>query len=188
MASLCASLVALRGDVDAAFPGRDRASDGWVADANHPATSDHQPDADGVVHAVDIDENLSAEFGSLSLLGEHLRAKKDPRMLYAIYEGRILRSYPKPELNLLAWEWGTYTGTDPHAGHMHISANRDLADDGTSWGVTRAVLTGQSESLTAADRQWVAAQLAALPRPPQGLTVADVEAAVRRVLREGVGQ
>jgi hypothetical protein len=191
MATLCASLTQLGAEVDAAYPDRDKASDGWIADANHPSTSDHQPDADGVVHAIDIDENLSPELGSLALLGEHLRSTRDPRMLYAIYEGRILRSYPKPELNLLAWEWGAYTGTDPHSGHMHISANRDLAEDGSTWGVTREVLSGVEETLTAADKQWIsdeiARQLATLPIPEPGITTSDVEEAVRTVLRDGVG-
>lgn len=49
------ALTRFRAAVDAAWPNRDRTSDGTVADALHPAGSDHQPDPDGSVDAWDMD-------------------------------------------------------------------------------------------------------------------------------------
>jgi len=54
-ARLAPSLKQLRTEVDVAWPMRSKRSDGWIGDAAHLArTSDHNPDADGIVHALDI--------------------------------------------------------------------------------------------------------------------------------------
>src|SRR5919202_6536127 len=45
MAVLTLGLQSLRRQVDEAFPGRDRTSDGWIGDAAHQdSTSGHNPD------------------------------------------------------------------------------------------------------------------------------------------------
>jgi len=59
MARLVAAGVKLRKQVDKAFPGRDKRSDGWIGDRAHQARkSDHNPDKNGWVHAIDIDADL----------------------------------------------------------------------------------------------------------------------------------
>ena len=154
---LARSLQQLRAEVNTAFPNRDKRSDGTIGDAAHSATvSDHNPHANGRVDALDIDEDLRAGL-DLDHLAEHLRKRKDPRIKYVIYEGRMLRSYPKP--GIPAWTWAPYTGSNAHMIHMHISVNDDRADDTRSWGVTRSVLEGQEVALTSADKAWIASQL-----------------------------
>jgi len=58
---LCAAGVQLRDQVDTWFPDRRTASDGWVGDSRHSARkSDHNPDANGWVRAIDIDSRLGS--------------------------------------------------------------------------------------------------------------------------------
>jgi hypothetical protein len=59
MAKLCKAGIQLREQVDDAFPDRDRTSDGWIGDKRHSARkSDHNPTAEGIVRALDIDVNF----------------------------------------------------------------------------------------------------------------------------------
>ena len=60
MARLCAGGVTLRNQINLQWPYRDRRSDGWIGDARHQKNrlSDHNPDKNGIVHAIDIDENM----------------------------------------------------------------------------------------------------------------------------------
>jgi hypothetical protein len=54
----------LRDQVDTWYPDRDTASDGWVGDSRHATTkSDHNPDTDGCVRAIDIDIDLAKQKG-----------------------------------------------------------------------------------------------------------------------------
>ena len=52
----------LRLQVDDTYPDRDRTSDGWIGDYRHSLRpSDHNPDEQGIVRAVDIDRDLSGK-------------------------------------------------------------------------------------------------------------------------------
>jgi len=138
MAVLAPSLVALRNEINARYPNRDKSSDGWIGDAAHASRqSDHNPDARGIVHALDIDEDLDgnpADAGAeLQWLVDHLVAKRDRRVSYIIYEGRMWRSYAKP--GIPAWTPAKYTGANPHTKHVHISilSTPEAEQDTSPW-------------------------------------------------------
>jgi len=122
MAYLVPSLVQLRSEANARYPGRDKSSDGWIGDAAHGATnSDHNPDSRGAVHAFDLDEdidgNVTNSGADLAFFAEHIRSIRDPRVKYVIYEGRIFAGNQGPS----PWVWRTYSGANAHSKHMHIS-------------------------------------------------------------------
>lgn len=115
------SLVTLRKEVDARWPGRSRASDGVIGDARHAArTNSHNPvgasrgpqvGTRGAVHAIDItssgidvDALLSAVVG-------------DPRVWYVIHAGRIWS-------RTTGWAARAHQG-DPHTTHIHVNLRED---------------------------------------------------------------
>lgn len=130
---LADSLEQLRGEVNRTWPSRSKDSDGTVSSKRHRQqnpNSDHDPNSDGVVTAIDItaDGDIAERLWQLILNG------RDPRVKYAIYEKRIVRSYSKP--GIPAWTPTAYHGTNPHISHIHISvsANRTLYDSTAPWG------------------------------------------------------
>lgn len=128
---LAGSLVELRHEFDEAHPNRPKQSDGTLGDTAHAArTSDHNPDADGIVRAWDctaIDESKPHP------LAEFLLAKRDPRTKYVISQGRMFASYSTSTRK--AWTWGPYTGANGHFHHCHVSVVAGAAGDNPArWG------------------------------------------------------
>jgi hypothetical protein len=122
MAVLVPCLDALRAEFNRNFPGRDKASDGWIGDPAHAAsTSDHNPDANGVVHAIDVDEDLRAPGATMRECVEEVvrrhRIGLDDRLTYVIYERTIWSA---------SYDWlpRAYTLSNPHDRHAHFSAKR----------------------------------------------------------------
>jgi hypothetical protein len=117
---LCKAGQQLRLQVDDSYPDRDRTSDGWIGDVRHSARpSDHNPDAAGIVRAIDIDRDLSgkAKPDLMPDLADQIRlaAKRgDKRISYIIFAGRIASSR-------MGWRWRKYSGINPHTKHCHIS-------------------------------------------------------------------
>lgn len=137
---LAPSLVALRNEVNARWPDRLKTSDGWIGDTSHAARkSDHNPDwdNDGIVRALDIDEDLdgNAADGTWDArpIVDTILARRDPRIAYVIYEGLIWRSYAKP--GLAAWAPANYTGINSHGHHVHVSIHHTHAaeNDTSPW-------------------------------------------------------
>lgn len=127
---LCKAGQQLRNQLDDDYPERDRKSDGWVADARHMAkgTSDHIPDKNGVVRAIDIDADLAAHPEEAHAIVERLRllAKAgDKRIKYIIFDGKIM----SPILN---WKRRAYKGANPHRHHFHVSFTK-LGDNDGRW-------------------------------------------------------
>ena len=131
---LCKAGQQLRLQVDDSYPDRDRTSDGWIGDTRHQARpSDHNPDEQGIVRAIDIDRDLSgkAKPDLMPDLADQLRlcAKRgDKRISYIIFDGRIASSKK-------AWAWRTYTGINKHNHHCHISFTKKGDADGSFFNV-----------------------------------------------------
>ena len=131
---LCKAGQQLRLQVDDSYSDRDRTSDGWIGDTRHQARpSDHNPDAEGIVRAIDIDRDLSgkAKPDLMPDLADQLRlcAKRgDKRISYIIFDGRIASSKK-------AWAWRTYTGSNKHNHHCHISFTKKGDADGSFFNV-----------------------------------------------------
>ncbi len=147
------SLVTLRKEVDARWPGRSRASDGVIGDARHAAGSNsHNPVGSGggpqvgtrgAVHAMDITAsgiNVSALLSAV--VG-------DPRVWYVIHDGRIWS-------RTTGWASTAHSG-DPHTTHIHVNLREDsqaaavaAENDTRSWfdtgSTASAFLTGPSAS------------------------------------------
>jgi hypothetical protein len=131
---LCKAGQQLRLQVDDSYPDRDRTSDGWIGDTRHSARpSDHNPDATGIVRAIDIDRDLSgkAKPDLMPDLADQLRlcAKRgDKRISYIIFNGRIASSKK-------AWAWRPYDGINKHNHHCHISFTKKGDADGSFFNV-----------------------------------------------------
>lgn len=105
-----------------------------IGDTDHRRrASDHNPNAEGVVCAVDIVGQAQA-----GALWQHILDVRDERVKYAIHYGRIVNSSVSP------WQVRTYQGTNPHSHHIHVSVGRgpsgssirsDLYDDTSPWGL-----------------------------------------------------
>ena len=122
---LSKSAAQLREQVDDSFPERLRGSDGWLGDVRHAARkSDHNPDTNGVVRAIDIDARLSDQKGISADLADQLRlyGKNNKRIAYVIHLGRIASP-------VLGWRWRKYKGINQHNHHIHISFTKASDND-----------------------------------------------------------
>jgi hypothetical protein len=128
MARLVAAGVVLRSQVNRRWPDRDKASDGWIGDRAHGARiSDHNPDARGWVHALDIDADLlgpgrraKARKVAQELadqLIEYARSGEpgSERLKYVVFNNQIASgTYSKQFWTWRAGSWG-------HEHHIHVS-------------------------------------------------------------------
>lgn len=125
---LANSLIQLRKQVNEAFTERDKSSDGSIGDTAHSnRKSDHNPNAAGVVTAIDIDRDFNDGHDGRELVSA-LVAGQDPRVKYIIFERQI--TVPGD-----ITRWKPYHGANAHNHHIHISvsANAKLYDDATPW-------------------------------------------------------
>ena len=93
------------------------AADGWLGDARHSTRkSDHNPDADGCVRAIDVDSRLDSSEGISIYLADQIRicGKTDKRISYVIHNGMIAS-------RILNFKWRKYKGFNKHTKHIHIS-------------------------------------------------------------------
>jgi hypothetical protein len=139
MARLCKGGVKLRDMVDDRWPKRDRASDGWLGDSKHAArTSDHNPNAQGIVRAIDIDENMGSGKNRQGKTAKKLAdqivqyaastAPGAKRVKYVVYEHEIASgTYVKTW-----WQWRRDKDYG-HTQHIHVSFTASADRDGTVW-------------------------------------------------------
>jgi len=130
---LCKAGQQLRLQVDDSFGDRDRTSDGWVGDLRHQSRpSDHNPDAKGIVRAIDIDRDLAgkAKPDLMPDLADQIRlcAKSDKRISYIIFNGKIASAR-------MGFRWRKYSGSNPHDHHCHISFTTKGDTDGSFFNI-----------------------------------------------------
>lgn len=131
---LCGSLTVVRQQVNAKFPGRSKVSDGTIGDAAHQRqgrSSDHNawypPPAGGIVKGLDLTHDPRAGF-SIGIFTDQLQAARPAWLKYAIANWMIMSGAPGP----YPWVWRTYTGSDGHTSHAHLSAVDSPGCDSTT--------------------------------------------------------
>lgn len=123
---------------------------GSIADDAHSASSDHYPHYYGALGSTAV--VCARDFPHAPGLGldghvvtEALRISRDPRIGYLICDRRI--TGPNH-----GWKWETYTGSDPHDTHFHVSSvHTGLADDTRAWALPG--LTAQGAFMALTDQQ-----------------------------------
>lgn len=134
MAVLAPSLVSLRAQLNAISPLREKKHDGWIGDSAHSSrVSDHNPDHQGIVRAIDITDDTDGKGTDLDAwwLREALRSSEDPRIKYVISEGQMFSSYRTSAH--AAWAWRPYNGPNGHFQHVHVSVK--AGDEGVRAGM-----------------------------------------------------
>lgn len=127
---LANSLIELSAEVHALSPKQTIYA---IGDSAHQASaSDHNPNAAGVVCAIDIMQGNGLD---LQAIANHLVAHPHPDAKYVIHNRKIASKSQ-------GWRWRTYTGSDPHTNHIHVSVGvgsdgRSVQpyDDKVSWGL-----------------------------------------------------
>lgn len=82
--------------------------------------SDHDPNPEGVVCAVDI---MAGHGLDLHALSRQIVDRRHPNCKYVIYNRQIASRNT-------GWEWVAYTGSNPHTDHIHVSVG--VGPDGYS--------------------------------------------------------
>lgn len=120
---LAQGLIKLRNQLNQAWPGRSKASDGSIGDSAHAErVSDHNPNAQGVVTAIDVTHDPTHGVDG-HLLSETLI--KDSRTKYVIFAGRIWKAR--------TGVWEQYFGSNQHNHHVHISISEARSDVDRDW-------------------------------------------------------
>ena len=120
---LAAAAATLRKQVDAAYPRRDRGSDGTVGDQAHwRRISDHNPDKSGFVMALDLDEDGWPAHVFADQLVDYMRTSGDKRIKNIVYENRVASGTYKDVKGQAPrwWVWRPAKGMG-HEHHIHIS-------------------------------------------------------------------
>lgn len=133
MPLIALSIQTLLSQVNVYAPHRNRASDGTIGDARHQAEgslSDHNPWYNNTVTAVDITHDPAGGWDG-QWLADSLVSSGDPRIKYIIWNRFIYENRPGFQGSR---RWVSYTGTDPHTSHVHLSVVASpLCNDPSSW-------------------------------------------------------
>jgi hypothetical protein len=132
-------------------PATPASSWGSIADDAHSSTSDHYPHAYSALGSTAV--VCARDWPHAPALGldghvvtEALRISRDARVGYIICDHRI--TGPNH-----GWQWQTYTGSDPHDTHFHVSSVHTAAADSTAaWSLPGSSSQGFLMALTDAEQ------------------------------------
>lgn len=114
---VAASLNVLLGQLNAKAPNRSKESDGSIGDAAHASrSSDHNPWYRNTVTARDFTHDPAHGLDG-QWLRDQLIASRDPRIKYVIWRRKITSGAGGPA----AWVQRSYSGSNPHEKHVHVS-------------------------------------------------------------------
>ena len=114
--------VAVLRQATALVPNRMKASDGLLPSAAHLKTSPNSDHNTGLAADLTHDPKNGID---CEVIFEEL--KKDKRVSYLIFKGKIWSKDRRAEGNR------TYTGSNPHNKHLHISIKPAYSDDVSPW-------------------------------------------------------
>lgn len=137
---LAKSLKKLQEQINGMAPGRSKESDGSIGDTAHSKRpSDHNPNANGVVAAIDITHDPSGGCDG-RILSRSLIA--DSRVKYVIFNSQIWKARTGQ------WEHYGGKGLSPHDHHVHVSVQPDTLDQTQDWAVRIAGEPGEVSTST----------------------------------------
>lgn len=154
---------------------------GTVGDLAHQSgTSDHNPATYAALGSTPV--VCAADFPHAPALGldggaftEALRLSRDPRIGYVIFNGRVFSGHAVG--NVPAFIWRTYTGSDQHREHWHVSTvHTAAADDTRPWRMPNATTTGVEMELdtpTGWEKQFLPTPAGAQAGPWLGGTIGN---------------
>lgn len=152
------SLLALRTQLDVAYPLRSRKSDGMVGDASHKERdSDHNPwwQHGTTWYVTASDTTHDPQNGvDCNWLAYRLRSSEDKRIKYVIWDKRIMSGAKGPS----PWVWRKYNGPNLHTKHLHLSVMPEpVSLTSTRWNLGPELgphLTPKDDDLPNVDDVW----------------------------------
>lgn len=149
------SLLRLRDELNAVFPGRFTGTDGFITgydSQRNPrwGSSGHNPNSLGHVMAFDISTPANGQQideATGRALADYLRTQVNVKFKYLIHDQGPAAPEPRIAGDFSAWDWQVYTGPAAHSDHIHISITDDylwgdncgcpqeVYDDESSWGI-----------------------------------------------------
>lgn len=105
------------------WPNRNKASDGILPSAAHTIQNPKSDHERGL--AVDVTHD-PANGCDVGVWADQICERRDPRVRYVIFNRRIWNP-------TYSTQWRSYSGTNPHTSHMHISIRSDQRDNTSSW-------------------------------------------------------